>query len=68
MFKAPAALRLFFMMFAGTLWFGIYLTGFGQASWMLYVDAVLLLFAAASGFCPGLIASRFMLGVKNEAA
>lgn len=67
MFKAPASLRLFFLLFAGTLWLGISLTGFDKASWLLYVDGTLLLIAAATGLCPGLIASRFILGDKSLA-
>lgn len=65
MFKAPKSLRLFFLLFAGTLWLGITLTGFENASWVLYMDGTLLLIAAATGICPGLIASRLMSGDQS---
>ncbi|MHB1188270.1 hypothetical protein [Thiobacillus sp.] len=43
------------------VWLGIGPTGFDVAHWRLYVPAGFLLFAAATGFCPGMILSRWLL-------
>lgn len=60
-FKASPAVRLFLLVVGAVIWGGIALTGFQQAHWLLYVPAVFLTFAAATGFCPGLIISRWLL-------
>lgn len=53
----------FFFFFAGTvIWAGIWLTGFSNAHWLLYVPAILLYFAAITGICPALILSRHIFG------
>ncbi len=40
------------------LWTGIYLTGFEQVSWLLYLPAFLSVFALATGLCPGMMLIR----------
>ena len=49
------------MIISANIWLGIWLTGFGVAHWWLYVPGGFLLFAALSGFCPGMIISRWLL-------
>lgn len=57
-FKSNAPLRVFYLFAASAIWLGIWLTGFTQASWVLYVPATTFVFAAATGFCPSLITFR----------
>lgn len=60
LFKAPIELRIFFSGAGLILWLGLWHTGFGNASWILYVPAVFFVFAALSGFCPGLGFARLL--------
>lgn len=60
-FKASPSVRLFLFVVGSVIWGGIALTGFATAHWLLYVPAVFLVLAAATGFCPGLIISRWLL-------
>jgi hypothetical protein len=56
------SMRLFFTVVGSILWLGIWLTGFAQVHWLLYVPAVFFLFAAVTGICPGIIISRMIMG------
>lgn len=56
-----AALRLLFLVIAVFIALGIWLTGFEQSHWLLYLPAAFLLFAAATGICPGLIINKLLL-------
>lgn len=60
-FKASPSVRLFLFVVSSVIWGGIALTGFDVVHWLLYVPAVFLLLAAVTGFCPGLIFSRWLL-------
>lgn len=60
-FKASKSVRLFLFVVGSVIWGGIALTGFQQVHWLLYVPAVFLVFAALTGFCPGLIISRWLM-------
>lgn len=60
-----SALRMLFLSIAGITLIGIALTGFHQASWVLYLPVVFLSFAGITGICPGLILWS-KLGFKNE--
>jgi len=57
-YKSNASLRAFYLFVASAIWLGIWLTGFSQSSWVLYVPGVTLIFAAIIGFCPSLIVFR----------
>jgi len=37
------------------LWLGIYFTGFDVVHWLVYIPAVMALFAFVTGICPGQI-------------
>jgi apolipoprotein N-acyltransferase len=67
-FKSPFPMRIFFLTLSSFLWLGIGLNGFSQASWAIYVPASTLLFAAATGFCPGLITSNFLFRSRSAKA
>lgn len=60
-FKASPSVRLFLFVVSAVIWGGIALTGLGIVHWLLYVPAAFLLFAALTGFCPGMIISRWLL-------
>lgn len=63
-FRSSPAARLFFLIVSLTIWLGIWLTGFDVAHWVLYIPAIFLLFAAVTGFCPGMIITRTLLKEK----
>lgn len=54
------AMRNFFFVTGSILWLGIWLTGFGQVHWLLYVPAVFFAFAVVTGICPGIIISKML--------
>lgn len=58
-----SAQRMLFLTVAIILLVGIWLTGFNNVHWLLYVPVALLTFAAITGICPGLIFWR-KLGFK----
>ena len=60
-FKASPSVRLFLLVVGSVIWGGIALTGFQVVSWLLYVPAVFLVFAAVTGFCPGMMITRWLM-------
>ena len=58
--KISSAMRFFFLVTGSIVWLGIWLTGFGNAHWVLYIPGVFFYFAAVTGICPGLIISRLI--------
>ncbi len=56
------SIRLFFLIFSAIIFLGIFLTGFGNVHWFMYVPAVFSLFAAATGICPGMIITKKITG------
>lgn len=65
MYQSSPAARLLFLVVSLVIWLGIWLTGFGTAHWLLYLPAAFLLFAAVTGFCPGMILTRTLLKEKR---
>lgn len=63
MFNASNTVRLFFVNIVIVMMLGIWLTGFEQVHWFMYAVPAFLSFAAVTGFCPGLIISKTILGV-----
>lgn len=59
-FKAGPAMRLFLLIVGAVIWGGIALTGFQVVHWLLYIPAVMLVFAAVTGICPGLMITRWL--------
>ncbi|MFQ6613063.1 MAG: hypothetical protein ACE5D2_08185 [Fidelibacterota bacterium] len=49
------ALKMQFFTLAILFFIGIWLTGFENAHWFLYVPVALLVFAGITGICPGLM-------------
>ncbi len=62
MFKASNSVRLFFVNVTMLLMVGIWLSGFEKVHWFMYAAPVFFMFAAITGFCPGLIISKKILG------
>ncbi len=58
-----SAQRMQFFSMAALILIGIWLSGFGQVHWFLYLPPLFLFFAGATGVCPGLIFWR-RLGFK----
>jgi uncharacterized membrane protein len=63
--KMSCAMRIFFLIFSSMIWLGIWLTGFNNVHWLLYVPAGFAIFAAITGICPGLIASKYIFDRKK---
>lgn len=61
LFKASPSVRLFLLVVGSVIWGGIALTGFSVVHWLLYVPAVFLVFAAVTGFCPGMMITRRLM-------
>ncbi len=59
--KSSPSVRLFLFIVWAIIWGGIALTGLESVHWLLYVPAAFLVLAAITGFCPGLIISRYLL-------
>lgn len=60
-----SAIRMLFLVMAAVILLGIWLTGFGVASWVLYLPVVALTFAGITGICPGYMIFQ-KLGFKGQ--
>jgi hypothetical protein len=49
-----SAQRMLFITMAAIILAGIWLTGFNQVHWFLYVPVAALVFAGVTGICPGM--------------
>ena len=65
-YKISSAMRFFFFMAGSMTWAGIWLTGFDKAHWLLYWPATFFVFAAVTGFCPGMIISNMIFAQKEK--
>ena len=52
--KVDPLMRQWFAGPAVMLWLGIYLSGFENVHWLVYVPAVMAVFALSTGICPGM--------------
>lgn len=59
-------MRVWFIFFTVVLWLGIWLTGFDKVHWLLYIPAVGLLFASATGVCLTQMAVFALFSKKDE--
>lgn len=53
--RVDPLMRQWFLGPALMLWIGIYLTGFDVVHWLIYIPAILALFALFTGICPGML-------------
>ena len=49
------AVRMQFLLMAVIILIGIWLSGFDQVQWFLYIPLVMLVFAGVTGICPGMM-------------
>ena len=63
MFSASNTARLLFFNISVLVMIGVWLTGFDNVHWFVYVLPGFMLIAAATGFCPGLLISGRVLRV-----
>jgi hypothetical protein len=54
--RTSKSMRVWFAFMGTILWAGIYLTGFSNANWLLYVPAAGFIFSALTGICPSMVA------------
>ena len=59
-----SALRMLFLTVAVLISVGIFLTGYKNVHWFLYVPVAAMLFAGLTGICPGLMLWK-KLGFKD---
>jgi hypothetical protein len=64
--KASKSMRIWYALVGIILWTGIYLTGFSNVNWLLYVPAAGFIFSAITGICPSLIAISKMPGLNTK--
>jgi hypothetical protein len=62
--NSSKGMRVWFAFFAILIWSGIYLTGFSNIHWFLYIPPAGLTFAALIGICPSQIAVFKIVGSK----
>ena len=62
--KSSMPMRIWFAFFGIVIFAGIYLTGFSNVHWLLYVPAAGMIFAAITGFCPSQITILKLTGSK----
>lgn len=62
--KASKSMRVWYAFVGAILWAGIYLTGFSNVHWLLYVPAAGFVFAAITGLCLSLTAISKMFGFR----
>ena len=60
--------RVWFALVSVVLWTGIYLSGFSNINWLVYLPAASFSFAAITGICPGQIATFKLFGAKIKEA
>jgi hypothetical protein len=56
---------MLFLMIAGLILLGIWLTGFNVVHWVLYLPVAALVFAGVTGICPGYLIFK-KLGFKGS--
>ena len=60
-----SAIRMLFIVMAALIGLGIWLTGYQNVHWFLYIPPAALLFAGITGICPGYMMFR-KLGLKGQ--
>ena len=60
-----SAIRMLFIIMAAFIGVGIWLTGYQNVHWFLYIPPAALLFAGITGICPGYMVFR-KIGFKGQ--
>jgi hypothetical protein len=64
--KTSKSTRLWFAFMGIVLFIGIYLSGFSNVHWLLYLPTAGFIFAAITGICPSQLAIFKIFGDKKE--
>jgi ABC-type polysaccharide/polyol phosphate export permease len=56
--KMNTPTKAFFLFVGLLLWAGIWLSGFNNVHWILYLPATFFLISAVTGVCPGMLFFR----------
>lgn len=64
--KVGPATRFFLFITGTVIWLGIWHTGFELSSWILYIPAIFLPLAAATGICPSLMFANMLFKSKPD--
>jgi len=64
LFAASASMRLFMFNSSLFILLGIWLTGFSNVHWFIYMVPAFFIFAAATGLCLGLAVPRLIFDRK----
>ena len=59
-YKIGKSMRVFLLFVGVILWCGILLTGLTTIHWIIYLPAVMFIFAGISGICPGMALARLI--------
>ena len=65
--KASKSMRIWYAFVGIIMWVGIYLSGFSNVHWLLYVPAIGFVFAAITGLCLSLTAISKMFSFNTKA-
>jgi len=63
-YKLSKDQRIFFFISSCMQWLGIWLSGFENVHWLLYVPPILFLGASLNGFCSMMIITKMLFGKK----
>jgi hypothetical protein len=64
--KISNEMRLWFIGPILMLWTSIYFTGFGVVYWLIYIPAIMSVFAFITGLCPGMFLIRSILEISSK--
>jgi hypothetical protein len=65
--RASKEMRVWFIVFGILILLGIYLTGFSNVHWFLYIPPAGLIFAGITGICPSqLLVFSFFRSKKSQ--
>lgn len=64
--KMETAMKAFFLFVGLLMWTGIWLSGFENVHWLLYLPATFFLFSAVTGICPGLVFFKEVFREKHS--
>ncbi len=64
--RVGSPMRMFLLMAGSMVWLGIWLTGFDTVHWFLYLPATFFIFAAITGFCPGMGVMNALFGKREN--
>ncbi len=64
--KMEPSMKAFFLFVGAVMWLGIWLTGFEQTHWVLYLPATFFVISAIVGICPGMLVFKEIFREKQR--